>query len=67
MEEQFGIGYIRPIPDTCPRRCPGPIRAPLPLPQSPTKNAEPLESELHNILEEVRVITNKIRDEASRE
>ncbi len=60
VEEQFGCaGLVRPTAEASRSR----FASSNPI--SPTKNLDPLESELHSILEEVRIITNKIRDEAS--
>ena len=57
MEDQFGTCFNRPMAEAAHPR----IRGSVPI--SPSKNVDALETELHNILQEVRIITNKIRDE----
>ncbi len=42
-----------------------PFRGPIQVPPSPTKICDPIENELKNILEEIKTITNKIRDEVN--
>ena len=63
IEEHFGIGFIRPIDHATSSSHPKNIGARSSIPISPSRVVDPVESELHNILDEIRVITNKIRDE----
>lgn len=61
MEENFGPP-IHPHPrEHAFQPCRGPVKGP----PSPSRNCDPIENELKNILEEIKTITNKIRDEVN--